>query len=515
MPVARPAVIAVDAGTTGVRAVVVDAGGRITDLAYLELTQFFPGPGRVEHDPDEIRDAVAATLAEVAARLDPDVTVASIGITNQRETVVAWDRRTGRPLHRALVWQDRRTAGRCAALDRAGHLPTVRARTGLVLDPYFSATKLAWLLEEGGVEVTPDLVLGTVDSWVLWNLTGGTSGGVLATDTTNASRTLLFDIDERTWSEELCDLFGVPGDALVPVVPSCGRVGVLSPSAVGALAGTPISALAGDQHAALFGQACFATGMAKATFGTGTFVLVNAGAARPGPAEGLLTTVAWDLGDHAGGQVGAPYAVEGSVLVAGAAVQWLRDGLSLIDDAAELGPLAATVDSAEGVVFVPALAGLGSPYWDPYARGVLTGLSRGTGRGHIARATVEALAHQVADVVGAMGAAGTPATDLRVDGGASAMDLLLATAADLCGATVSRPVSIESTALGAAHLAGLAEGVWASFDELAALRTDDVTFTPTTAPGTGTGGGDAWRRAVDRARRWARPEPSEGDRVPG
>ncbi len=382
-------VIAIDAGTTGVRALAVDEGGGVVDVSYREITQYFPRPGWVEHDAAEIWEAVAATVAEVARRRqEAGQAVAAIGITNQRETVVAWDRSTGRPLHRAIVWQDRRTAARCDALRAAGHLPVVREKTGLVLDPYVSATKMSWLLTDGGVTDSPTLVLGTVDAWLIWNLTGGAPGGAVVTDATNASRTQLFDIRAREWSGELGAIFGVPLGALPSVHPSCGRFGVVAGELAGSdspLAGVPVSGVAGDQQAALFGQACFSPGMAKVTYGTGSFVLANVGEACPPPSEGLLTTVAWDLGGH-GGSSPVAYALEGAVFVTGAAVQWLRDGLGLIGESAEIGPLAAQVESTDGVYLVPAFTGLGSPWWDPYARGTITGLTRGTGAAHLARA---------------------------------------------------------------------------------------------------------------------------------
>ena len=371
--------VAVDAGTTGVRALVVDQRARVVDLAYRELTQYFPQPGWVEHDPDEIWSTVRATLGEVAGRLgDRDLVVTALGVTNQRETVVAWDKASGRPLARAIVWQDRRTASDCQALADEGHLPLVRQRTGLVLDPYFSATKMRWLLREGGVALDSGLALGTVDAWVLWNLTGGADGGVFATDVTNASRTMLYDIVERRWSAELSQLFDIPLSVLPEVGPSSGRFGTIASSVLGAdsaLSGVPVSAMAGDQHAALFGQACFETGMTKVTIGTGSFVLMNAGSSSPAPVEGLITTVAWDLGgatvDHGApppaGDGGFAYALEGSVFASGAGAQWLRDGLGLFEEMAELEPLADSVASSEGVVVVPAFTGLGSPNWDPDA----------------------------------------------------------------------------------------------------------------------------------------------------
>ncbi|HVW33402.1 MAG TPA: glycerol kinase GlpK [Acidimicrobiia bacterium] len=492
-----PALIAVDAGTTGVRAFAVDGQGRPCGFAYRELTQHFPRPGWVEHDAAEIWAAVQATLAELAGRLEADGTpVAAVGITNQRETVVAWDRRTGRPLHRALVWQDRRTAGRCDALRAAGHEPVVRAATGLVLDPYFSATKMEWLLGPGGVDRgAPGLALGTVDAWVAWNLTGGPDGGVFATDPSNASRTLLYDITKLAWSEDLAGLFGVPRAALPEVRPSSGRIGRCDPARAGGLT-APLSGIAGDQQAALFGHACFSPGMTKNTYGTGSFVLMNVGPAVPAPAEGLLTTVAWTLADGA-----TAYALEGAVFVTGAAIQWLRDGLGIIADAAETGPLAASVPDTEGVFLVPAFTGMGSPWWDTHARGALVGLTRTVGRAHLARAAVEAMAHQTRDVVEAMAAvAGQAIAELRVDGGAAVMDVLCQFQADLLGVAVRRPQVAETTALGAAYLAGLAEGLWSSPDDLAGQWLLDAEFTPKMGRSDADRRHAAWRRAVERSR---------------
>ncbi|MGO8871914.1 MAG: FGGY family carbohydrate kinase [Acidimicrobiales bacterium] len=515
--------IAVDAGTTGIRALVVDERVQVVDVAYRELAQYYPQPGWVEHDAGEIWEAVRSTLAEVAGRLaDAGRVARSIGITNQRETVVAWDRRTGDPVHRAIVWQDRRTAADCRRLTEGGHLPLVRERTGLVLDPYFSATKMRWLLQDGGLRAGPwnagGLGFGTVDSWVLWNLTGGADGGVFATDATNASRTLLYDIVVRRWSEDLCSLFGVPMELLPDVQPSCGRFGRVSKSTLGAdspLRGVPVSGMAGDQHAALFGQGCFRPGMTKVTFGTGSFVLMNAGPVCPEPVDGLVTTLAWDLGtegDVAIGADGGPepgrsavaYALEGSVFVSGAGVQWLRDGLGIIERADQTEPLARSVPSSEGVVVVPAFTGLGSPHWDPDARGTIVGLTRGVGRAHLARAMVEAMSFQVRDVVDAMAASGTTPSELRVDGGASAMGLLLQLLADQSQLPVVRPTSIETTAIGAATLAGLAEGIWGSLDELAGLWQQDAAFTPEVPRTDADAGHEAWARAVDRSRHWSR-----------
>jgi glycerol kinase len=501
-----PCVLAIDAGTTGVRALAVDEEGHVVDVSYREITQYFPHPGWVEHDPSEIWGAVAATVDEVARRQrDRGRPVAAIGITNQRETVVAWDRSTGEPLHRAIVWQDRRTAARCDQLRHAGHLPYVRERTGLVLDPYFSATKMAWLLGEGGVSVTPDLVLGTVDSWCIWNLTGGRDGGEIVTDASNASRTSLYDIGTHRWSEELGEIFGVPLGALPAVRPSCGRFGVVRRELAGAdspLVGVPVSGVAGDQQAALFGQACFSPAMAKVTYGTGSFVLANVGATCPTPSEGLLTTVAWDLGER-GGAAPLSYALEGAVFVTGAAIQWLRDGLGLIEKASDIGPLAQGAAAAtEGVYLVPAFTGLGSPWWDPYARGTVTGITRGTSRAQIARAVVEAIAFEVRDVVDAMRGAGSVAA-LRADGGASVMDLLLQLQADQVQLPVQRPAATETTALGAAWLAGLAEGVWGSLDDLAATWTLERSFAPATSSVAADTAYSGWRGAVERSRNWA------------
>ncbi|HUE08647.1 MAG TPA: glycerol kinase GlpK [Acidimicrobiales bacterium] len=513
--------VAIDAGTTGVRALVVDENGRVVDVAYRELTQYFPRPGWVEHDPDEIWAAVRATLAEVASRLaDAQPTpepVAAIGITNQRETLVAFDRRTGRPLHRAIVWQDRRTAPLCAQLEADGHLPLVRARTGLVLDPYFSATKAAWLLERGDLALTaddPNLSFCTVDTWVLWHLTGGPDGGTYATDPSNASRTLLLDTQSLGWSQELCDLFGVPLHTLPDVRASAGRFGTAALDDIGPAArildGVPVSAILGDQQAALFGQACFEPGMVKVTYGTGSFVLANAGPDRPPPPDGLVVSVAWDLGDHADATHGpVAYALEGSAFVSGAAIQWLRDGLGIITNAAEAGPLAASVPDSAGVTFVPALTGLGSPQWDPAARGIITGLTRGAGRAQLVRACVEAMAFQVRDMTDAMAAASSyPLAALRADGGAASMDLLLELQAEQSRMPVARPRSLESTALGAATLAGLAEGVWPSLEQLAALWEADTVFEPQLPVELADATYAVWGRAVEKAKGWAATGPA-------
>jgi len=485
------AVIAIDAGTTGIRSRAVFADGRPTVAAYREFPQYFPQPGWVEHDASEIWDAVRETLNEVVAAVGIDE-VATIGITNQRETVAAWDRTTGEPYGRAIVWQDRRTAARCDELAAAGHLDLVRRRTGLVLDPYFSGTKFEWLLGDGGVPVSADLALGTIDTWIIWNLTGGQRH---VTDATNASRTMLFDISALDWDDELCTLLHVPRSALAEIVPSSGRVGVTS-QRCGVPAGIPISGIAGDQQAALFGQACVEPGMAKNTYGTGSFVLLNVGADCPPPTEGMLTTVAWTLADGA-----VAYALEGSIFVTGAAIQWLRDGLGIIDEAAETGPLAASVPDANGLVVVPAFTGLGSPHWDPYARGTMLGITRGTTRAHLARAVVESMAFQTRDVVDAMTAvSGTPLTELRVDGGAAVMDVLCQFQADQLGVAVQRPADQETTALGTAFLAGLAEGVWPDLAAVGAQWKLERTFTPAVDRSAADAAYATWQRAVDKSR---------------
>jgi glycerol kinase len=486
-------VIAIDAGTTGVRSRAVFADGRPAVAAYREFEQHYPAPGWVEHDATEIWNVAVDTLCDVIEQVG-QTNVAAIGITNQRETVLAWSRSTGEPHGRAIVWQDRRTAARCDDLAAAGHLPLIRERTGLVLDPYFSGTKAAWLLEHRDIPVDDDLAIGTIDSWLVWNLTGGDH---FVTDVTNASRTMLCDIRTCAWDAELCDLLGVPIDALAKIVPSSGRIGTTSAES-GVPEGIAISGIAGDQQAALFGQACVQPGMAKNTYGTGSFVLLNVGEVCPPTTEGMLTTVAWKLADGT-----THYALEGSIFVTGAAVQWLRDGLQIIGDATEAGPLAASVPDTGGVYVVPAFAGLGSPWWDPYARGTIVGITRGTGRAEITRAVVESMAYQTRDVVDAMAAAsGLPLVELRVDGGASAMDLLCQFQADQLGVTVQRPVDQETTALGAAYLAGLAEGVWASVDEVGEHWELDADFTPAVDRTVADALHGQWLRAVERSRNW-------------
>lgn len=495
----------------------VDQDGAPVAVSYREFAQHYPEPGWVEHDAGEIWQTTLVVLAEAVELLAtamPGEAIDAIGITNQRETVVAWDATTGAPRHRAIVWQDRRTAQRCAELQDAGHLPRIRELTGLVLDPYFSGSKIEWLLTHGGVVVDDDLRLGTIDSWLIWNLTGATSvdGAVHATDPSNASRTMLYDIGRREWSPELLDLFGVPVAALPDVVSSCG---VLAHTAAGLplAEGTPIAGIAGDQQAALFGQACLHPGMAKNTYGTGSFILLNVGDTRPDPVDGLLTTVAWEVPtsvldpDAAADATTVHYALEGAIFVTGAAVQWLRDGLEIIAESAEVGPLAESVPDTGGVFVVPAFTGLGAPDWDPYARGTIVGITRGTTRAHLARAVVESMAFQTRDVVTAMtDAAAVQLEELRVDGGAAAMDLLLQIQADQLDVAVLRSAVAETTALGAALLAGLGAGVWSSAAELADNWRADARAEPSddeALRAAAEAGHQMWRRAVERSLHWA------------
>jgi glycerol kinase len=458
------AVLAIDEGTTGVTCLVVGADGQVQSRGYREITQHFPAPGLVEHDADEIfaRTCEAAREALAGARSR----VRTIGITNQRETIVLWDRETGRPVHRAIVWQDRRTAERCASLARKARW--IRERTGLVTDPYFSASKLEWLLKQKGL-TTPvsRLAAGTIDAWLIWRLT---NGSVHATDHTNASRTMLYDIDARAWSKELCKLFGVPMELLPDVRASSGDFGATHASHLGV--SLPITGVAGDQQAALFGQGCWNAGRGKNTYGTGAFLLLNTGTKRPRGGDGILTTIAC-------GPRGEPrYALEASIFIAGAAIQWLRDGLGIIAKASETEELAASLESNDGVYFVPALVGLGAPWWEPNARGTIVGLTRGSGRAHFARAALEAMAYGTADVMQAMRAAsGQRFRALRVDGGASENDWLMQFQADLLGVPVERPANVETTAMGAAGLAGIAAGIWPTADAFAAAQAS-TTFVP-------------------------------------
>ena len=490
--------LAIDAGTTGVTSFVVGERGEVQGRGYAEFPQHFPRPGWVEHDGDEIVEAVlvASKTAVGAAGIDASG-LAALGIANQRETAVLWDRETLKPVHRAIVWQDRRTAGACDALRDAGHTDLVRERSGLVIDAYFSGTKLAWLLDhvDGARDAARAgrLAFGTVDSWIVAWLTGGSSH---VTDPSNASRTMLFDIRENRWSDELCDLLRVPVTLLPEVRPNAGKLGVTDPARfLGAR--LPITGSAGDQQAALFGQACWRAGASKNTYGTGSFVLLNTGHEAP-PSERLITTIAWNLGD------GPVYALEGSIFVTGAAIQWLRDGLGIIGDAAETGALAEQVTDTGDVYLVPAFTGLGAPHWDAYARGALVGLTRGTTRAHLARAAVEAMAFQTRDVVEAMETdSGIRLAELRVDGGAAAMDLLCQFQADLLGVPVLRPVVRETTAMGAAFLAGLGAGVWSSTGELSGAWHLERRFEPHLDSATRDRLQSRWRDALSRSLAWA------------
>ena len=481
-------ILAIDQGTTGTTCLVFNAEGAVAGRAYSEFQQFFPRPGWVEHDANEIWEVTRRVATEAIADAGVEgAELEAIGITNQRETVVAWDPESGEPIHRALVWQDRRTAGRCDELRAAGHEPLVRERTGLTIDPYFSGTKIEWL--QRNAEGAERAVFGTVDSWLLFKLTGQH-----LTDYTNASRTMLFDIRTLAWDAEICDLLGVDPARLPRACPSSGVFGTTNEFG----GEVPVAGVAGDQQAALFGQACHRPGMAKNTYGTGSFVLMNVGAACPPPVEGLLTTIAWTLADGT-----VAYALEGSIFSTGSAIQWLRDGLGVIGEAAEIGPLAASVEDSGGVFLVPAFTGLGSPWWDPYARGTVVGITRGTSRAHLARAVIESMAFQTRDAVDAMvRASGQPLRELRVDGGASVMDGLLQVQADQLGATVQRPREPETTAIGAAHLAALAEGVLPDLAAVAASWQLDATFEPNPERATADGAHATWLRAVERSRAW-------------
>ena len=484
--------LAIDQGTTGTTVVAVGEDGRPRGKGYREITQHFPRPGWVEHDPEEIWQSVLGATddaLDAAGAAAPNVR--AVGITNQRETLVIWNRRDGRPLHPAIVWQDRRTAADCDRLREAGEEERVRRVTGLVIDPYFTATKLHWAMDN--VEGARQAAAGTVDSWLVFRLS---AGRVHATDASNASRTLLLDIGTGGWSEDMADLFGVPLDVLPQVVASSGEIGRTDPGHFGGI-DAPIAGIAGDQQAALFGQACLEPGMAKNTYGTGSFVLLQTGRDRVESNTGMLTTVAW-LRDGV-----LSYALEGAIFVTGAAIQWLRDGLGLIQSAAEAGPLAASVPDTGGVFLVPAFTGLGAPYWDAYARGTIVGLTRGSSRAHLVRAAVEAMAYQTADVVKAMAVdSGAPFKELRVDGGASVMDLLCQLQADLLGIPIRRPRHTETTALGAAFLAGRGAGVWGTDGDLAHLWQLEREFLPAITRDQAESTLASWRRAVDRSREW-------------
>ena len=511
-------ILALDQGTTSSRAMLFDHAGAAVAVEQAEFAQIFPQPGWVEHDAVDIwksqlkvaqkclKYASNQPLADVkCAQAAPDLIaktrfdVAAIGITNQRETTVLWDRHTGQPLANAIVWQDRRTAGRCDELRSQGHAELIQQKTGLVLDAYFSATKLAWLLDNvPGARARADkgsLAFGTMDSWLIWNLTGGIKGGVHVTDASNASRTLLFNIHTMQWDAELLALFNIPHSVLPKVVPSSGVVGQTE----AALFGTPIpiAGIAGDQQAATFGQACLTPGMAKNTYGTGCFMLMNTGSKPVVSENKLLSTVGWQL------DIGTTYCLEGSVFMGGATIQWLRDGLGIIDSAAQVQALAQSVPDSGDVYLVPAFTGLGTPHWDPYARGAMLGITRGTTRAHIARAALEAIALQSADVFTAMSQdAGFNLHELRADGGASANDLLMQMQADFSGVPVVRPKVLETTALGAAYLAGLAVGFWSGVDEIASQWQIDRCFEPNISLDERATKLARWHKALARAKAW-------------
>ncbi|HEV2755914.1 MAG TPA: glycerol kinase GlpK [Actinomycetota bacterium] len=493
-------VLSVDEGTTGISVLVFDPDASVRGRAYGELSQYYPHPGWVEHDPSEIW-SLTASLADAAlddAGAAPS-DLAGIGITNQRETAVLWERATGRPVAPAIVWQCRRSAAICERLRSEGLEEELGRRTGLVLDPYFSASKIVWYLENlPGVRERAEageLAFGTVDTWLIWNLTGGAAH---VTEPGNASRTMLYSLDDRAWDPWILDRLGIPASLLPEVRPSSGTFGTTSGELLGG-AEIPVCGVAGDQQAALFGQACFEPGMAKNTYGTGSFVLMNTGD-RVKSEHGLLSSAAWDLGD------GPRYVLEGSIFVTGAALQWLRDGLGVISQASEAGPLAESVPDTAGSYLVPAFTGLGAPQWDPYARGAFLGITRGTTRGHLVRAAVEAMAFQTRDVVQAMAAdAGKPLDELRVDGGASVMDFLCQFQADQLGVVVRRAAMTETTALGAAYMAGLAAGVWDSPADISQRWTVDAEFEPRLSRDEADTAYEGWKKAVERTRGWAEP----------
>lgn len=483
-------ILAIDLGTTGNRAVVVDQDLRVVSRAYEEFSQYFPRPGWVEHDPEEIWETARRTIREAISRVDAEK-IGAVGVTNQRETVVCWDPESGRPLHRAIVWQDRRTSERCVQLERNGLGKAIQHRTGLRLDPYFSGTKIEWLLRN--VPDTADGVFGTVDSWILWKLTGGR---LHATDPSNASRTMLYNLGERRWDPELMQLFGVKREALPQVRPSSGDFGEIDPELFGFSA--PVCGVAGDQQASMFAQGCYEPGIVKNTYGTGLFLLTNCGS-EPRMARNLVCSVAWELDGQ------TEYALEGSVFVGGAALQWLRDGLHLIEDPADSESMADELNSNSDVYFVPALSGLGAPRWDPEARGMIIGLTRGTRREHVVRAALEANAYQTRDVIEAMDAELEPPVEkLQADGGACANDWLMQFQADLLGVPVERSAVLDTTAMGAAGLAGLHVGAWRGRDKFVACRKVDRIFEPQISPEERDRLHARWQEAVERARNWAK-----------
>jgi glycerol kinase len=488
-------ILALDQGTTSSRAMVIDRTGKVIALAQRPFEQIFPQPGWVEHNPMEIWSSQSGVATEALANADlTEADIAAIGITNQRETTVVWDRETGEPVCNAIVWQDRRTAGFCDGLRAQGKAAMIQAKTGLLPDAYFSASKVNWILTHvAGARARAaagKLAFGTVDTWLIWKLTQGETH---ITDVTNASRTMIFNIHTLEWDEELLQMFEIPASMLPRVVASSGECAVTK----GLLEGIPVAGIAGDQQAALFGQMCSEPGMAKCTFGTGAFMLLNTGEKAVPSENRLLTTIAWQIGER------VEYALEGSMLMAGAVVQWLRDELQMIRTSAEIEELASSVESSNGIVLVPAFAGLGAPHWDQYARGAIVGMTRGTSRAHIARAALEGIALQVADVLEAMQSdSGVPLAQLRVDGGASANNLLMQIQADILGIEVVRPKNAESTAMGAAYLAGLAVGFWKDVASIAAQWEVDRVFQPAMDANERSRVRGIWHKALGRAREW-------------
>jgi glycerol kinase len=497
-------VLALDQGTTSSRAILFDKQGNIVAKAQKEYEQRYPQAGWVEHDPMEIlysqMNALELVLGEIEGRISLSE-IACMGVTNQRETAVLWDKTTGRPVYNAIVWQCRRTAEACEELKRQGHSALVKEKTGLLLDAYFSGTKIKWILDNvpaaRNLAAQGRLLFGTVETWLIWNFTGGKSH---VTDYSNASRTMLFDVDKLCWDEELCRLLEIPRSILPKPVPSGAFHGEVSPGLIGLheLAGLPITSAIGDQPAALFGQACFAPGQAKNTYGTGCFLLMNTGKKRVRSVHNLLTGVAWGLGDA------VEYAIEGSAFNAGSVIQWLRDELKLIDSAPRCDELAASVPDANGVYLVPAFTGLGAPYWDMYARGTIVGLTRGAGRAHLARAVIECIPYQVCDLLEAMAAdAGIRFSELRVDGGASVSSVMMQFQADVIQTNVNRPKVVETTALGAAYMAGIVAGVWKNKEEIEQNRQVDQIFTPKMPQQRRDALYADWKRAVERSLGWA------------
>lgn len=493
----KPYLMALDQGTTSSRAIIFDKKGKIVSVAQKDFTQYFPQSGWVEHDPQEIWTSQSSVMIEslVNKGIRADQ-IAAIGITNQRETTIVWDRKTGKPIHPAIVWQDRRTANFCNELKEKGHAELIASKTGLILDAYFSATKIRWILNHvAGARAKAEageLAFGTVDSWLVWNLTAGQTH---VTDITNASRTMLFNIHSQEWDQELLALFDVPA-SLLPTVKSCSEIYCETAGDVLSVK-IPIAGIAGDQQAALFGQMCTQPGMAKTTYGTGCFLVMNTGKVAVRSQNQLLTTVAWKIGEEIN------YALEGSVFIGGAAIQWLRDGIGILDNAKESENLATSLPDNDGVYFVPALAGLGAPHWDQDARGAFFGITRGTTVAHMTRAALEAIAYQVYDVLKAMEKdSGKPTQELRVDGGATANNFLMQFQADLLGCEIKRPQIIETTAIGAAFLAGLAVGFWQSQEEIQSLWTADRSFTPKMEEKHREKLIHFWQKAVSRAKNW-------------